>query len=93
MRYLPKGKRFFAELCATRADHPIGKFNFSSRLFLCEMLSEDHENPTVRFFCNDTYLDISDSECGIGSLFIYAGNEDGTGFICKDKREEAMRRL
>lgn len=93
MRHLPKGKKFFAEICGTREDHPIRQFDLKSRLVLCEMLSDDNENPTVRFYSGIKFMDITDNECGIGSWFAYTGNEDGTGFICDDKKKEAMRQL
>lgn len=93
MRHLPKGYKFFAEMCGTRKDHPIRQLDLTSRLVLCEMLSEEHGNPTVRFFCGDVYVDISNNESGIGSWFVYSGNKDGSGFINDKSKAEAMRVL
>ena len=93
MRYLPKGHKFFAEMCGTRKDHPIRQFDLKSRLVPCEMLSDNNENPTVRFYCGNKFMDMTDSECGIGSWFVYAGNKDGTGFIDDAKKKEAMEQL
>lgn len=70
MRHLPKGKRFYAEMCGTREDHPVRNLGLTSRLILCEMLSEDHENPLVRFYGGVGAVDVSDEESGIGSWCI-----------------------
>lgn len=93
MRHLPKGKDFFAEMCGVRKGHPIRYCGVSSNLILCKMLSDEHENPVVRFYGSKRNVEISDSESGIGSWFVYSGNKDGTGFIDDDKKKEAMRQL
>lgn len=90
MRHLPKGKKFFAEMCGVREGHPIRYCGVKSRLVMCEMLSDEHENPTVRFYGDERNVDISDSESGIGSWFVYAGNIDGTGFINDELEAAAM---
>jgi hypothetical protein len=93
MRHLPKGKKFFAEMCGVRENHPIKQFNLTSRLILCEMLSDCNDNPTVRFFHGGKFMDMTDDEDGRGSWFVYSGNIDGTGFICDDMKREAMSLL
>lgn len=90
MRHLPKGKKFFAEMCGVREGHPIRYCGVTSRLVMCKMLSDEHENPIVRFYGDKRNVDISDSESGIGSWFIYAGNIDGTGFINDELEAMAM---
>lgn len=93
MRHLPKGHRFFAEMCGVREDHPIRQLDLKSRLVLCEMLSDDNENPTVRFYCDNSFIDMTDNECGIASWFVYTGNEDGSGFINDIKMKKSMEQL
>lgn len=90
MRHLPKGHEFFAEMCGVRDGHPVRFCGVKSRLVLCKMLSENNENPTVRFYGDESNVDVTDSDSGIGSWFTYAGNKDGTGFIDEVKKKEAM---
>ncbi len=86
MRHLPKGKKFYAEMCGVREQHPVRSLELDSRLILCEMLSDDNENPTVRFYGRSSSVDVTDNESGIGSWFIYGGNVDGTGFISDESK-------
>ena len=89
MRHLPKGKRFFAKICGLKEGHPVRYIGINSNLVLCEMLSDEHENPTVRFYGSKCNVDVSDSESGIGSWLAYEGNEDLTGFICNESKAMA----
>jgi len=80
-------------MCGVRDGHPIRYCGVSSSLVLCKMLSDDHENPTVRFYGDKRNVDISDNESGIGSWFVYAGNKDGTGFVNEQSKTIAMSML
>jgi hypothetical protein len=93
MRWLPKGKEFFAEFRGVRVGHPLKQYSENHNVILCEMLSTGRHNPVVRFFLDDSYLDISDKECGCGSWLVYAGCKDGNDFINQDIKREAMSLL
>lgn len=94
MRHLYKGKDFFAELSGITKEHPLHKLGISGRgrVVLCKMLSDEDENPVVRFYNKEDYIDISDSESGMGSWIVYSGNKDLTGFI-NDKSKEAAKQI
>ncbi len=91
MRHLPKGKKFYAKMCGVRDQHPVRDLELSSRLILCEMLTEGSENPTVRFYGKSSSVDVTDEESGVGSWFVYEGNEDGSGFISEESKLEYQR--
>ena len=89
MRHIPKGKKFFVKVCGVSELHKVRELDLKCNVVLCEMLSEDNDNPIVRFFDNNTSVDISDEESGIGSWIKYEGNTDGSGFISEDSWELA----
>lgn len=93
MRYLPKGKEFFAEFRGVSDDHPFKKYSERHNVILCQMLSDEHENPTVRFFADGECFDLSDEDCGLKTWMAYAGCKDGRGFINNKIKNEAMKIL
>ncbi len=93
MRYLPKDLEFFAEFRGVDDSHPLKLYSEIHNVILCKMLSDDHENPTVRFFVDEEYFDLSDEDCGLKTWLVYAGCKDGKGFINNKIKNEAMKML
>ena len=89
MRYLPYGHDFFAKVSGITKDHPLHKLKIRGRIILCKMLSGCHENPTVRFYNGEDFIDITDGQSGRGSWIVYEGNKDGTGFINEESKRQA----
>jgi len=83
MRHLPKGRKFFAKVYSTG-----GAFPHRDKMFLCEMMTKEHENPTVDF----GGLLVSSEGSG-DSWIVFEGNEDLTGFISKSSLQTAKSML
>lgn len=92
MSYLPKGKRFFAEVY-TVSDKLQSKGINKGDLILCHMLNSDHENPCVDMLIDGKLLTISSHQDFTENWFVYTGNKDGTGFINDKLKKIAMDQL
>lgn len=90
MRYVAKGKEFFAEVNAVRTFGKLYSAGYrEGDVILCKMLSKGHENPAVmvgnlQFTNNEEYME---------TLLIYAGRTDGSGFIDDTVRNKALQVL
>ena len=96
LRYLPKGRKFFAEVCQCDEDSEL--YEFGARqgdIILCEMLDEGNEDPDVRVVIgpHEDRLTICDSEDFDKVWLVYEGNQDGTGFLSDKRRDKAMALL
>jgi hypothetical protein len=92
MGYLPKGHKFFAEIYScTKNGTEYGYGIRRGYLIECEMLNDDPDNAKV-FFCGKFQKVIHDSD-DLSMWAVYAGNTDGTGFICDKAKAKAMKQL
>jgi len=94
MRYLPKGKKFFAEVFS--AGKRLKKLGVNKgELLLCHMLNESGEDPCVDILVNGKLITISSGtgEMDFSDNLVYTGNHDGTGFIDAKLRAVAMAQL
>lgn len=92
MRYLPRGRRFFAEVYTVSEKLKSEGIN-TGDLILCHMLNSGHEEPCVDVLVNDKLLTISSHKNFTDNWFVYAGNQDGPGFINDKLKQKAMTQL
>jgi hypothetical protein len=94
LRHLPNGHKFFAEIWGCSETCSLYKLGIRKEdvLVLCEMLDNDeendHENPTIRVFCESDSIVIDlkvEDDNHYSMLLIYAGDYDLKGFLPKDK--------
>jgi len=91
MRRLPKDTEFFAEFRGVHSNNILKKYSEKHSVIRCKMLSDENEDPLVRFYLDDGWsVDISDSESFYDLWVSYAGMIDGRDFIDERLRSEAM---
>lgn len=100
MRHLRKGYRFFAEVHSCSEGSSLYEAGVrTGDILFAIMLSIGHNNPRVKFFLKDGKSIISRSwEEGVdtkylGSLLVYAGSEDMSGFIHDNVKQKAKEIL
>ena len=86
MRYLPKGRQFFARVMYADEGSPF----HPRSLLMCEMLDEGNEDPEIVLL--ETGVQIFCSECE-ESFVVFEGNLDLTSFISKASLAEATQML
>lgn len=92
MRYIPKGKTFFAEVRGSLPEeHPLA--DRGTRVFLCTMITRGHENPLVKFTDTKGTIWLNDRSSGRYAWVVYAGLPNGEGFIHEDVKAECMALL
>lgn len=95
MRHLSKGKKFFCKV--HYCDEHCKSFSLGIRkgdLFLCTMMDEAPENPSVIFHKKSGDVVISDRDDGSKSWIVYEGLGDGmTDFISEESQTKAMQIL
>jgi len=84
MRHLPKGTKFFAKVYAT------GNLMFvtPNKMYMCEMLEDDHENPAVDF----GFAVLRSQDCD-ESFLVFEGRQSLAGFISKESLAQAKKML
>lgn len=84
MRHLPKGTKFFAKTYST------GNLMFAvpNKMYMCEMLEDDSENPVVDF----GFAILRSQDCD-ESFLVFEGRQDLTGFISKESLLQAKKLL
>ena len=98
MRNLPKGKLFFAEVYSCTKGSDLYEYDIrKGDLLYCEMRSHCSEDPVIciktTYSGNIMTWDSIDTDL---VWLVYAGNVDGTGFICdvtRDKARQLMEEL
>ena len=88
MRYLPKGRWFFAKVQGA-SDSMASKGVKANDLILCHMLNSGNEKPCVDMILNGKPFTISDDTDFYDNWFVFEGNFDLTGFIDKESKEIA----
>lgn len=94
MRYIPKGRVFFAKV--HWIDKGIGFDLFDVKegdILKCEMLNDDNENARVKFIFDKGSFEISNDCDDNDGFIVYEGNIDGTGFIDKKSKRIAMNMI
>lgn len=95
MRYLPKGKRFFAKV------HSCGEgskwYEFGIRrddILICHMLNSGNDRPLVDVIVNGKTVTISDKfNSKAFCWMVYEGCLNGNGFINDESKRIAMGML
>ena len=89
MRYIPFGRRFFAELIAPDANDKVSHGLNQGDVVLCYMCTEGPKNPSVIMMVNSDHIEASCRSTG-HAWFIYAGRTDGSGFIDDGVKDKAL---
>tara|TARA_Y100000310_G_scaffold30979_1_gene29400 strand:- start:7409 stop:7774 length:366 start_codon:yes stop_codon:yes gene_type:complete len=94
-RYLPLGRLFFGEVHNLSEESLLYTYGLRyGDVILCEMLSKEHDNPTVKFyFKNHTIAMLGDELKWNHGWIVFAGSADGKGFISQDVQNKALCRL
>lgn len=93
MRYIKKGKKFFAEILAI--DETGKLYNLGLRqgdAVMCHMLNEGNINPMVDMLINGRRVVVASDQGDFDWIewIVYAGNADGkTDFICDKVKAKA----
>lgn len=93
MSYVPKGHKFFTEVlhCA-KGSQAYGWGIRTGYVIECEKLNDDSDGDAAILFRGKRHKIIYNEESP-DLLAIYAGELDGTGFICDKVKAKAMRQL
>lgn len=95
MRYLPKGKKFFAKITYLDMEEQAQLYKKgykSGDILVCEMLTDCHKEPYVRVTEKEGSFILKDSDSE-WDWIIYEGNQDGTGFLNGWEKMIAMDKL
>ena len=86
MRYIPKGKRFFAEVHSIDEDGKLYGLGLRREdVVMCHMLNDTHKNPMVDISVNGITTTASARGTGYKTWIAYAGNADGKSDFIDDK--------
>ena len=85
MRYIPKGKRFFAEVSSIAENGSLYGLGLrQGDVVFCHMLNQTPDNPMVDMLIGGRKITVSDIGCGYDWI-VYAGNADGKSDFIDDK--------
>ena len=92
MRGIPKGRKFFAEVYST--NKKLKNLGVSSGdLIYCHMLNSNNENPCVDMMIGGHLTAVANDTDFDEKWLVYAGNADGTSFICDKLKVRASKIL
>lgn len=93
MRHLPKGRIFYCNLHSCTEDSPLAAIgHHRGSIVFCEMLSEQHKNPLVRFWSPDRSEKVEvRARCSEYKTYaVYEGQVDGRDFINEKSKADAL---
>jgi hypothetical protein len=94
LRHLPKGTVFFAlaHLCI-KGSYLHKKRVRTGYVILCEMLTDDNENPSIEITIGKKKYQLHSKDDDIEGWLVYEGLLDGEGFMEDEIKEKAMKVL